>query len=294
MKEYIKQFVNEYDCPEECGAVLLSAYDRLSEYEEFNSLVDEYYIDNKIPIFRDVIEKLSKKIGIHEFTGYGVLFVCISKQTKEVCRKWNWDDDMFRRGMLDIKYHFLECFECHKVWGVPAPGWITGIVTGGVVSLGRMQFLIKTYNGENVKIGEHILEKGTKYIDAHIPGSGEPFDENARMDAYEKAYKYFGNVSGDGPCFFGCESWLLFPPNKEILDPESNIVSFMNEFTVVKETIFEESEILRDAWRVFGYVEDGTPYENLPEKSSLQRAYKKWLLDGNLLGMGMGFKVYQH
>ena len=43
---------------------------------------------------------------------------------------------------------------------------------------------------------------------------------------------------------------------------------------------------------IFGYVPDDVPFEDFHERTSLQRAYKKFLTDGNMPGQGVGAFIY--
>lgn len=307
MRTYFENFLKEYNYPEESWDVLLSAFDKLEKEEEFNSLLEVFFGEN-IPDFRSIMKDLCERIGINLYTGYGVFYICLSKTTKEIYKNWGWTDDMFRRGMLDIMLQTCECYEVKKVWGLMGEGWMAGIVTGNVVSIGRLQFVAKPYAGEDKEVAGYKLTKGSPLITVHIPGSGESFDEAVRKDAYDKAYEFYSKADGKNPCFsrwkdcdkapdlnpcfFECQSWLVFPRNSEILNPNSNIISFMNEFKIIDTLVFGEDEMRLDLWRIFGYMEDDEPLENFPEKTSLQRAYKKFLLDGNMPGQGIGVFVY--
>ena len=62
----------------------------------------------------------------------------------------------------------------------------------------------------------------------------------------------------------------------------------MDDFEMVE---WEEEEGFHNGWRVFGKDSD-LPLEQLPEKTSLQKAYKKWLVDGNKAGHGYGIIVF--
>ena len=57
--------------------------------------------------------------------------------------------------------------------------------------------------------------------------------------------------------------------------------------------IFDSSEHegFGDDWRVFGHYTD-FPLEEWPEDTSLRKAYKKWLTDGNPTGHGCGVIVF--
>ena len=54
---------------------------------------------------------------------------------------------------------------------------------------------------------------------------------------------------------------------------------------------WEETETFGDAWRVFGAASRG-PLENLPEGTSMQRSFKRWLLEGHKTGEGRGVLIF--
>ena len=70
--------------------------------------------------------------------------------------------------------------------------------------------------------------------------------------------------------------------------PSSNILRFMNDFYIYDQYI---SDIKEDLWRIYGKYEN-SPLSELPEDTSLKRAYKQWLLDGNSVGGGVGVIVF--
>ncbi len=66
-----------------------------------------------------------------------------------------------------------------------------------------------------------------------------------------------------------------------------NIRRFQDDYALYE--TYEDKEG-HDLWRIFGKLYDGNP-ETLPENTSLQKAYKKWLLEGRVPGAGRGFWV---
>ena len=305
MRTYFENFMEEYDYPTEARAMLLSAYDKLSDENEFWMLIENYYnyeksLEYKCPLHgkmmekfrknKEVIEPLCEKLGINSNTGFTAFFICVSKETKDISKKWNWTEDMYKRGMADIKCKLLEGYGHTGNWGVTVTSWISYILDGVMNSIGRLQFFYKEHEGEDVTISGHTLKNGESYIDIHIPASKESFGKEARLDAYGKACRYFSELYGKDICFFGCKSWLLFEHNHEILDEKSNIVSFMNDFKIISSEPYENKR--QEMWRIFGDEAAKGELKNLPENSSLQRSYKKWLLDGNMPGEGKGFFVY--
>ena len=85
-----------------------------------------------------------------------------------------------------------------------------------------------------------------------------------------------------------CESWLLYPRNREILSPASNIIGFLGDWDIVQSG---ETPEFHDAWRVFG-ADYKKPLDQLPERTSMQRAFKRWLLAGNQTGWGLGLLIF--
>ena len=78
----------------------------------------------------------------------------------------------------------------------------------------------------------------------HIPSSGEPFDQAARLASYKKAYQFFKEELQGGPLVCVCGSWLLYPPYRGILSPTSNVVSFAGDWDILSS---QESEEFHDA-----------------------------------------------
>ena len=301
MKTYFESVLTEYDFPKESREVLSDALNKLSQYGEFLEIVENYYgkenntdakaVIEKYKVIKEILTPICEKENLHYFIATAVMQICVSKETKAVCKEWNWTDDMFHRAMLDVRCKLVECYDNYGVWGIYVASWIGYIFAGIINSIGRLQFMYRDYEDDGeVVIAGKTLSRGVKYIDIHIPASDEPFDEKTRLESYEAAYRYFKELYGDEPCFFGCKSWLLFGHNHEILSPKSNIISFMNEFKLVKTEFYSDNRF--DMWRIFGGIALTADFEDLPENSSLQRGYKKWLVNGNFPGEGKGYFVY--
>lgn len=115
------------------------------------------------------------------------------------------------------------------------------------------------------------VKKGDAIKAIHIPASNEPFNKEARLESYKKAYNCFCDADKNEILVCRCNSWLLYPEYKKILPENSNILSFANEFSIA---CIEDREEFLNGWRVYGrsFKE---PYSDLPENTSLQRAFKK-------------------
>jgi hypothetical protein len=84
----------------------------------------------------------------------------------------------------------------------------------------------------------------------------------------------------------GCR--VLFPEHKEFLPEHLNIRSFMEDFTYIKGESEEEFE---NDWRVFGKDCKKEP-KDLPQDTTLQRAYAEHLMKGGKTGSGYGVFLF--
>lgn len=82
---------------------------------------------------------------------------------------------------------------------------------------------------------------------------------------------------------YTCESWLMSPVLKRLLPEGSHIVSFQERFTVISEDR-EEREFIEWLFQ----VPVDTAYDQLPERTTLQRKVKALLLAGGTVGCAYG------
>ena len=154
-----------------------------------------------------------------------------------------------------------------------------------MVTLGRMQYEIGLHDFESLYpyIGEDAVQ-----VYLHVPRTGsfapEVLDESIAM-ALEKLPRYFPGID-PSKIVFTATSWLLSPDLDEILPPESNIRRFKDRFHV---TEVYENRTGNFVDFVFGRTDVPKDYNELPEKSSLQRGLKQMLLSGRELRAGFGY-----
>ena len=108
-------------------------------------------------------------------------------------------------------------------------------------------------------------------------------------DACAAASAFFKQRYGVKDVVFACHSWLLYPANKTMLSPSSNLYSFMSRFDVID--VQEDTEY-KEAWRLFDKDYDGDP-DDLPQDTSLRRAYAQRIKEGKPLGVALGVWVYK-
>jgi hypothetical protein len=129
---------------------------------------------------------------------------------------------------------------------------------------------------------EMTIQDDKKLISIHIPSDADMDSSNLRKsylearDFFAKYYPEFAKV--DMFCF----SWLLAPSLKKLLPGSSKILQFQNSFQLTSQE--DDSPSFLD-W-VYGRRD--IPFENLPEKTSLQRKLKPYLLNGGKIELANG------
>lgn len=291
MKNYLKGFFAEYAYPAEVSEGLLSAFGKMDGNADFKALVDRFYTDSR-PEAMEIeaeMDKISEACGVHPYTAKFLYYACLTRGLAAVYEEKGIDVSVMRDTLCDLRYKVLECMEVHGIPGFFSTSWFYGIFIPRIFKLGRLEFCVDTYNGADLVFGDTVVKQGAKVLSIHIPSSGEKFDRVARFDSYDRAYHFFREVLSEDVCAFMCNTWLLYPDNKQILPEGSNIASFLDDFRIVSRTDFEDRG--HDLWRIFG-ADGDKPYEELPRNTSLRRSYAEWLCAGNKIGRGKGLFVW--
>ena len=123
------------------------------------------------------------------------------------------------------------------------------------------------------------LMPGDPVVNLHIP-SGVPFTPEALDETDKKMREFLAAYFPDyNYRAFFCGSWLLDPQLADLLGENSNIVRFGRRFTPVCTQ--------NDGYGVFRFAflmpDNNFTFEELPERTSLQRAVKKHYLDGKAI-----------
>ena len=243
----------------------------------------------------------AKEIGVHEYKLALYILLASCERLKDLYIAQNIPLDIFYDSIMDIKYKADECMAVHHMWGTFVVGWFCGFFRMARFALGRMQYDLFDYRENNdwpvYPCGDFTLKAGVPILNCHIPSAGTLTWE-LRLDSYKRAHDFVRNFphphplldkyKRDEPLAIICGSWILYPGQREFLDPQSNIIAFMNDFDIVSYT---ETDKFPDAWRVFTDKHE-LPPEQWPTDSSLQRGYRARMLDGGKTGTGFGVIVF--
>lgn len=297
MKKYLEQFLKDFEYKESDAKFLLSEYEKIANNSSanslFNKVIEDYNKSIKIDYYNDVLVKAQNagnNVGVHPYTSGLLIFMCLSKHLKELYDEKGISEQIYHNSMLDLRYKLEECKLVKNIIGSFVAWWFPGFFDMTRFALGRLQFELSVYNGEDYEKNGKKLTKGDIVIGVHIPRSETPITKEATDDAYAQAAKFFEAQIPNKQIVFVCHSWLLYKATLEVFPKQTNTYRFIHEFDVTWETHDKEGEY-NDAWRLFDMDYTGN-INDYPENTSMRRAYKQYLLNGGKTGEGFGIIMY--
>lgn len=294
MKDFLMEFMADFDYPQEAQQVLLEAYDTVcangDSAQAFAQLLKIYQGDMNCDYryLIDSMQEISKNVGIHNYTGQLLLFICLAKQLKVYYCQKGVDLAVWKTSVLDLRCKLFESKLVHGVWGSFVSSWFPGFFKMTRFGLGRLQFELVKFERNYTAKGVTLTPDST-VINIHIPRTGTRLDRQSVKEAYALAAAFFKDALGEAPTVFVCGSWLLFPRHKEMLLPESNIVGFMNDFDIIESGLNDD---YGDTWRLFDCLYN-PDLDKMPQDSTLRRAYVELMRRGEKTGWGFGLNVYE-
>ena len=290
MRSYLNSLLEECAYPEGAKIELLYAYDRIvaSSADALSVLLAEYdvsyNIDYEAALAR--MNEISDRSGVHEYTGALLLYLCYSRRLREYYYEAGIGDSVFLDTVLDLRYKLDECSLVKGVVGTFVAKWFSGFFKLERFALGRLQFEIIPFGAQYETQGI-ALTHDTPVINVHSPRSGARLDRDSVLESYRLAYEFYKPELGKTIAFV-CSSWLLFPRNKELLKPGSNLLEFIGDFDIFASG---EYDGYGEVWRLFDKDYDGNP-NHMPADSSLRRAYIDLMKRGERTGWGRGVFIF--
>ena len=172
------------------------------------------------------------------------------------------------------------------VFGFDRGFWIWRQASGIIVRLGSLEYEYIPALSEQMA-GYAGLKAGEPVLSIHIP-TGTDLSREALDASYAQAHAFYREhpelcFAGKQPQAIVCHTWLLSPTLRTFLGESSGIRRFAEDFRLchVDET--------GDGYKYFLYLAGKeVPLEDLPERTSLQRAVKKHVLAGGKIGEAFG------
>jgi len=284
---HIKKVMEYAEFPEEARNSVLEITPKVANdsraCELMKKLVNKQFSDLTAEIM-EPNKAIADELGIHEYQYFMSFFLTATELMLEKYHERNIDEEIFWFAMIDFRCKLMECWENYGIWGTSATAWHAAFFTLNRFALGRFQYDYSTFANTRYTKNGITIKKGDPCLRFHIPSSG-PLTRELRHDSYRRAYEFNKERYG-GIVPITCASWLLYPKHVEFLSPTSNLIDFIHDFDYV--TCNGESTEFANKWRVFTHAYDDKPASELPEKTSMQRSYKKRLMEGGLVGGGYG------
>ncbi len=297
MKEYLKNFFEEFDYPEEARAALGEAYDKLAanaeEHEKFCGLLREYEekYDGQHWRWLNDCKGIAERSGVHSYQVDLLLYIFMAKHLRELYIERGYDLDVWHNTVLDLKYKLFECKAVMGIWGSFVALWFPGFFNLTRFGFGRLQFEMTTLSYQDYETNGVLFKEGCPVIGVHIPRTLTPLDKESCDKAYKQAADFFQEKEGLEHVAFTCGSWLLYPPHLPYLPEKSNIRRFMSDYDIFHVQPDKEDGY-PEMWRLFDMGFTGN-IDDYPGDSSLRRGYKQMLKDGIRPGDGYGVYFYR-
>ncbi len=290
MQSYLTEFFKDFAYAQADAQHLLKTYDHIIANQEAKNLLAEILLAYSADILLDYKEEVrskAKKIAditaVHPFTVDLLVFLCMTKHLRAVYEENGIDLQIYKDSVLDLKWKLEECKIVKGICGTFVAHWFAGFFNLTRFTLGRLQFELRPIPFDYEKNGRTFKKDESLVIKVHIPRTGTPMDKESCDKSYAQAREFFKDKVGNNPAFL-CNSWLLYPENKEILSPHSNTYRFMSEYDIVE----WRTNTGEDLWRLFDTNEMNP--SRLPTDTSFRARYVEHLKKGGRVGIGIGIK----
>lgn len=279
---HIRQLCVTAGLPEDASAAVIAAAEKISA-ETAEKLTVAYFRDEDVA---PQIEALAGELAISTDLCNLTFYMIFAQQTYYNYLAKGIDPAIFNNSMQDFAVWNLACQRQTDAPGLIQTGWLSMTLKEKLYRLGRFQYEPTTFTHGRYSCGDYKIHQGEPVITIHIP-EGEPLTDEVRMDSYRQAEAFFGAH------IFVCDSWLLYPAHRDFLQPGSRIISFMDDFVLLRSG--ESRGNLGNLWRMYGFKCDHTDFAALPEMTGMQRAYKKHLIETDgMTGSGYGVFVIEN
>lgn len=189
----------------------------------------------------------------------------------------------FYKSISDLSFRLERYKKNHGLYGLSASDlrWLGPIYMGEMFELGSLRYQMTPFSNQEIErqtyqymplseIWKERFPEGTPIIMIHILKDTDfrpvKIDESLKMarnffTTYFPAHEYE---------IFLCRTWLIYGPTRDLLSPDSNIVSFAKRF----EIIAQNRNTKQALDRIYG-TSDLAEIEKMDKRSSLEKiAYK--------------------
>lgn len=278
---YIDWLNQSLGMPEEAAALCREHCPKVAATKKYADLKRRFFAGEDTA---EDVRAFAEEYGLHPYAMQLVLDELYSAQTRAMYAEHGWDEEIFLDSVRDFAIRTKECIRDFGIVGFTAYNWVSDQLRCDMFRLGRFQFHLQTYSGEDYSAGGYTIRKGETAINIHIP-AGEPISREVRLDSYRRAFRFFGGKYHA----FTCSSYLFYEKHYEMLPKNSNILDFMGDFYLYD---FGERKCENVLWRIFHHRDSYDP-ATLPRDTSLRKAYAEHLeKNGMVVGGASGVFLF--
>ncbi len=219
---------------------------------------------------------------------YAFVYVAMLPHTQALHRRRGIPKDITFATLADVGRHFLIHRDQHDTHGMSGADWLMLHARGMIFQIGRLQFergRLGTSTSRGIQAAGFPCEKGEPVISVHIPGHMGPMSPEACDASFAEAHLFFReHFPEETPRIALCHSWLLDDQLGEYLPETSNIIRFQRRFRQAYRPEPNNRPMLEFVFRT-----PDRPLDELPQRTTLERAVVRHLRDGKLWHGGVGW-----
>ncbi len=223
---------------------------------------------------------------------YAFVYVAMLPHTRALHRRRGISEAVTKATMADVGRHFLIHREQRGTNGMTNPDWMMVHARSLIYQIGRLQFergYLGTSTSRGIQAAGFLCEKGDPVISIHIPGHMGPMSPEACDDSFAAARPFFRkHFPEERPALAVCHSWLLDDQLGEYLPESSNIIRFQQRFRQAYRPEPNNRPTLEFVFRT-----PDRPLDELPQRTTLERAVVRHLRDGRQWHGGVGWLEWQ-
>lgn len=209
------------------------------------------------------------------------VMLAAATHTRERYRAMNISDQIYLDTMGCFPRFLNETYQNTGEWKFDRGFWTWRQTAGYLFRLGELEFeYTKCFWNEIPYVSD-----GEMLISVHIPSDAKLTKENL-INTYNKMEEFYREYA-NAICYYGnpnavvCHTWLLSPSLLQFLKQESHIRNFASDYEILQKD-YDNSGCLE--WLFQGK----TDLNALPENTGLQKKVKEYLLQGGVIGHGLG------
>ncbi len=297
MLKHLTNIMEKIKFPEDSQSFFIELYLKLSSEDlvSFGLLKNRYFMYDKTEKTNEEVsdevqlqlKEIADKYGVSPYSVDMLFLLYCTEELMINYEKKGIALSYFYELMMDLTYKLYECKKLYDTDGVFTFFWFQRHFMMELFSLGRFQFEKNTFNYDTYTFGDITLKRGDTVYTFHIPSSGAMTKE-MRYNSYKKAFEFF-KEHDEKYIPIACDSWLLYPNNREFYPEGSNLMDFMNDFDILYG--YEHESAFPDSWRIFNMDFNGDT-SVLPKETTLQKNIVKYLETGRKIGNGYGIILF--